>query len=326
MSRNILPLVVKTFVIIVMIFIAVPLSAQSSGDKLYAQGLELQKTQTVQSQKQAIAKFQSAKKLYDSAAKKKQCDNAIVVSNNIIKNLSQPSQATSRDRRSSNQNAPKTTEKKTTKLEVSNEKLQLDCEERSVSIRVTTNEDDWSVTTIANNDGEDFISIEQSKLLSVITVKCPHNDNTQNRSQTIEVRAGDLKKEIIVEQAGKPTILSVEKTVVEFTSKGGNKSVEVYSNSNTLEDTNNYRNWKVESKPDWINVIGEEVKEKGVLGKLGDKAKGLVKKAAVIEDPSVVVSVMKIVVQAKSKNERSRSGEVIINSGNQRATIIVQQN
>ena len=65
-----------------------PIMAQNSGDRLYSQGLELQKRQTVQAQKSAIAKFQSAKKLYDSAAKKKQCDDAITVSNNIIKTIS----------------------------------------------------------------------------------------------------------------------------------------------------------------------------------------------------------------------------------------------
>ena len=65
-----------------------PIMAQNSGDRLYSQGLELQKKQTVQAQKSAIAKFQSAKKLYDSAAKKKQCDDAIAVSNNIIKTIS----------------------------------------------------------------------------------------------------------------------------------------------------------------------------------------------------------------------------------------------
>ena len=36
-----------------------PIMAQNSGDRLYSQGLELQKRQTVQAQKSAIAKFQS---------------------------------------------------------------------------------------------------------------------------------------------------------------------------------------------------------------------------------------------------------------------------
>ena len=79
---------IKIIIICVMLGFAGTTVAQSSGDKLYSQGLELQKKQTVQSQKSAIAKFQSAKKLYDSAAKKKLCDDAIAVSNNIIKSIS----------------------------------------------------------------------------------------------------------------------------------------------------------------------------------------------------------------------------------------------
>ncbi|MBR2016121.1 MAG: BACON domain-containing protein, partial [Prevotella sp.] len=124
----------------------------------------------------------------------------------------------------------------------------------------------------------------------------------------------------------KPTILSVEKSVVEFSSNGGNKSVEVYSNSNSIEKDNNNRNWKVVSKPQWINIIGEEFKEKGILGKLEDKVKGLVKKSSTsAEDPSVITSIMKIVVSSKSKNEPSRNGKIVISSDKQQATIIVHQ-
>lgn len=296
------------------------INAQTSGDKLYSQGLELQKKQTVQSQKSAIAKFQSAKKLYDSAAKKKQCDDAIAVSNNIIKNLN-----TNKGQRAGVQNS-KTGNLKTSVLELSNEKLQLDCERRSVTVNITTTESKWNITPIANNDGEAFVSVNQHAEENNFEIVCSANNSTRQRSQTIEVRAGDLKKILIVEQSGRPTILSVEKTVVEFSSKGGSKTIEVYSNSDSTEEENNNRNWKVVSKPQWVNIVGEEFKEKGFLGKIGDTAKGLVKKnSASAEDPSVVTSLMKLVVASKAKNEPSRSGEVVISSENQQATIIIQQ-
>lgn len=311
---------IKQLFIFVMLGFAVSAVAQTSGDRLYSQGLELQKKQTVQSQRSAIAKFKSAKKLYDSAAKKKQCDDAIAVSNNIIKSIS-INKATNGNSQNVN-NA----ELKTSVLELSNEKLQLDYESRSVSVNITTTEDEWSVTTIANDDGKAFVSVNQHRDEKSFEIVCPENSSTRQRSQSIEVRAGELKKIIIVEQSGKPTILSVEKTVVEFSSKGGSKSIEVYSNSDSLEDDNNNRNWKVVSKPEWVSVIGEEFKEKGFLGKLGDKAKSLVKKGTVSAgDPSVVTSIMMIVVASKSKNEPSRSGDIVINSENQQATIIVQQ-
>ena len=214
----------------------------------------------------------------------------------------------------------------TSVLELSNEKLQLDCERRIVTVNITTTESQWIITPVTNNDGEAFVSVNQYPEEKRFEIVCSANSSTRQRSQSIEVRAGELKKILIVEQSGKPTILSVERTVVEFSSKGGSKSIEVYSNSDSSEEDNNNRNWRVVSKPKWVSVIGEEFKEKGLLGKLGDKAKGLVKKgSASADDPTVVTSVMKIVVASKPKNESSRNGDIVISSGNQQATIIVQQ-
>ena len=266
------------------------------------------------------AQPESAKKLYDSAAKKKQCDDAIAVSNNIIKTISSNKRS-----RGSSLNV-KESELKTSVLELSNEKLQLDCERRSVTVNITTTETDWSITPISNNDGMAFISVIQHPEERSFEIICSSNNSTRRRTQVVEVRAGTLKKTLVVEQGGKPTILSVEKTVVEFGSKGGSKSLEVYSNSDSSEGDNNNRNWRVVSKPEWVNVIGEEFKEKGFLGKLTDTAKGLVKKnSASAEDPTVVTSVMRLVVSSKPKNDSSRSGEIVISSENQQVTIIVQQ-
>lgn len=63
--------------------------AQNAGDKLFAQGQKLQMTQTVQAQKQAITKFVSARKAYDSASKKTMCDNQISICRNNIKTITQ---------------------------------------------------------------------------------------------------------------------------------------------------------------------------------------------------------------------------------------------
>lgn len=57
----------RTLIVFAMIMLSSTTVAQTSGDKLYSQGLELQKKQTVQAQRSAISKFASAKKLYDSA-------------------------------------------------------------------------------------------------------------------------------------------------------------------------------------------------------------------------------------------------------------------
>ena len=302
-----------------MMITMLPLSAQTSGDRLYSQGLELQKNQTVKSQKAAIDKFKSAKRLYDSSAKKKQCDDAIAVSNNIIKSIT-----TNKRQRVDNNNV--SADLKASALEVSNELLSLNCEQGMVTVKITTTEQNWSVTPIANSNGEAFVSVKQHSDDQNFDIVCSANNSTRKRSQKLEVRAGELKKVIVVEQNGKPTILSVEETVVEFSSKGGKKSIDVYSNSDSVEEENNNRNWKVVSKPDWVNVIGEEMKKKGFLGQLYEQGKGLVKgNSSTAEDPTVVKSVMKLVVASKPKTSPSRSGEVIIASESQQATIIIQQ-
>lgn len=321
MKTNVLCNILETCILFFLLLVSFPVFAQNSGDKLYNQGLKLQQKQTIQSQRSAISKFQSAKKLYDSSVKKKQCDDAIAVSNNIIKTLS-----SNKGSRKNDLNM-KTAELKTSVLELSNEKLELDYNSRSVIVNITTTEQEWSITPITNSDGGSFISVTQHTDDRNFEIVCSANRSTRHRSQIIEVRAGALKKVLVVEQGGKPTVLSVENTVVEFSSKGGNKSVEVYSNADSVEADNNNRNWRVVSKPDWVIVVGEEYKEKGFLAKLGDTAKSLVKKnAASADDPSVVASVMKIVVASKQKSSPSRSGEIVIASENQQATIIVQQN
>ena len=79
--------VLKSFVIISMLCIALSAQAQSAADKLYTQGQQLQLTRTVSAQKQAIAKFSAAKKAYDSKEKKAMCDRQIQICHKNIKAL-----------------------------------------------------------------------------------------------------------------------------------------------------------------------------------------------------------------------------------------------
>lgn len=81
--------IVKFILFLGLFLITQNIQAQNAGDKLFAQGQKLQMTQTVQAQKQAIAKFVSAKKAYDSATKKTMCDNQISICRNNIKTITQ---------------------------------------------------------------------------------------------------------------------------------------------------------------------------------------------------------------------------------------------
>ena len=308
----------RFILICLMIGLTSPVIAQTSGDKLFSQGIELQKSQTVKSQKSAIQKFLSAKKIFDSAAKKKQCDDAIMVSNNIIRTINNKN-----NRKPDPEPIPEPEKKPI--LELSNENLHLDYEGHTVIISVTTSEPEWNIAQIANNEGLTFVSVNSQSEKNEFEIVCPSNKSTIKRSQTIEVRSGELKKTLLIEQSGKPVSLSVEKAVVEIAYRGGSKSILVYSNSDSKEVDNNYRNWKVISSPEWVTVIGEEYIEKGFLSKLKEKETNTKKNAGSIDDSSVKTSVMKVVVASKPKNDPSRTGEIIISSEGQRATIIVHQ-
>ena len=78
----------RNILTIILLFLSTVLMAQASrGDQLYAEGLTLQKVQTVSSQKSAIQKFKQAKVAYSNVEKKRLCDIQISVCNKSIKRL-----------------------------------------------------------------------------------------------------------------------------------------------------------------------------------------------------------------------------------------------
>ena len=79
--------VLKSFVILSMLIIALSAQAQSAADRLYMQGQKLQLTRTISAQNQAIGKFSAAKRAYDSREKKALCDRQIQICKQNIKNL-----------------------------------------------------------------------------------------------------------------------------------------------------------------------------------------------------------------------------------------------
>lgn len=77
----------KIFLLLVFVAMSANVCAQSAADKLFNEGIKLQKTRTEASQNAAIKKFKAAKISYDSAAKKKSCDTQISKCNKIIEEL-----------------------------------------------------------------------------------------------------------------------------------------------------------------------------------------------------------------------------------------------
>lgn len=164
--------------------------AQSSGDRLYNQGLQLQKTMTISAQNQAIAKFKAAKKLYDSAVKKSQCDQAIIVSQGIIKKLTPTPTPT-----------PTPTKKPriAPTLDISPAWFNLSQESQTVQVLVASNQEDWSVFPV--NEGTEHFAYA-TRNGNYIDIYVPANNSYQQRSQKFLVTVGDIYKEIQINQSG----------------------------------------------------------------------------------------------------------------------------
>ena len=310
-------------------------SAQSAADKLYNEGLRLQNTKTISSQNKAIGKFTSAKKLYDSAANKNKCDDAISRSNKIIKDLKKgptphptpptPTPTVKDDLiiiyAPDNVGDPS--------LQLSLDSLRLDWKGGQTALNVKTKETGWTANVVPSIDGTSFVIADKNSDSRSLNISYSTNYSTSPRTQTIEVRGVNNTKTIVIEQSGKPVILGVAKALLEFKSKGGKESIDIYSNSDQTERENNNLNWKVERKPDWVTIVGEEKKKKGGLFRAADnigKDIGFIRVTASANDPSVITSVMKVVADPKDKGSSLRKGEIVISSGKEQVTIIVLQN
>jgi len=307
---------------------AVGASAQANADAKYKQGLSYQKKMTVADQDKAIACFSSAKKMYDATKNKKQCDDAIQVSVSIKKKLKNSGSKTSQKTRRYEEEEAKVTSLST--LEVSNSRFSLEAESKTVSVTVTTKSDSWEADAISGTDGTNFLTV-QKKDDDTFEIFCPANASTRKRSQKVKVSAGNSEKYVVVEQSGKPVILRLGENLWECSWKGGDKTIDIYCNSETTANDNNEQNWRVESKPDWVSVTFATKKKQSLLGKAGSFAKKLVKgEAEVSDDPTLKQTMVNVVVE-KLKNGTSeftsgRKGEIVFASDDQRATLMVVQN
>ena len=166
----------------------------------------------------------------------------------------------------------------------------------------------------------------RSKRYIVLEVEA--NPYTLERHQSIVVSYESVTDTLLVSQTGKEVILSTNSNLVEFKLKGGNKSIELYTNSDSIITSNNGLTWYVESKPEWIETSVEVNKEKSVVGKGLSALKGLVSstaKAATAAD--VKTSIVKIVALALPKSNPSystgRKGEIIFASQDKKYKITV---
>lgn len=311
-----------------MLCVAANTLAQSSGDKLFMEGQKLQQTQTVVAQKQAIKKFQSAKVVYTSVDKKKMCDNQIAICNNNIASLKK----SGGKKNKSNQDSIRT--EKTVPFTLSQNQVQFDGEKNgAVIVNVQAPSLEWMFNLPEGIDGEtNFVEVSRSLDSMSLEISAKANPSTLVRTQTINVTHGSSVKKIVVQQQGKEVHLSASTSLLEFGVKGGNKFMELYTNSDFTVSTNNNLTWYVESKPDWVEIGVETKKKKGIVGKGLSAIKEFVEgKAEMVSAEDLKRSDIKVVVVPLLKSDKEyqtgRRGEIIFASQDKRYKVIVfQQN
>ncbi len=319
----------KFIMLLCAIFItAAPMSAQTSGDRLYNQGLKFQKTMTIKAQRSAISKFQSAKKLYDSSAKKAQCDQAIEVSNGIIRSLSSGKSSKEITITKNEEAKPEPT------LSLSNSSFDLNMDSDVLRVTVTTNQNEWDVATVTNSDGSSFLNVRKSGD-NAFEILCPVNESCSARSQKIIVTASNIRQELTVNQSGRNVTLDVSEKIIKVKEKGGDKKIKIKSDSDEKFAQNEDANWYVFSKPEWVEVTIDEKEDKN-KNSLTDKGKELTNKALGFigmkkkdENPYLIETKAIIfitpLVAGTFEAHTGRQGEVVIVSGDKSVTIHVNQ-
>lgn len=323
--------------------VSMAFAQNDQADKLYSQGMSLQGKMTIKDQNAAIAKFTSAKKLYDSAAKKKLCDQAISTSRGIISKLKGGGDDNKNDKknngkdnkkdkkkkdRDNNQGSTTTTVVSSPKLEISNSSFELDLNPKTFNVTVNTNQDSWEVSPIANADGSSFVKVSKTSG-NGFSIEVPQNTGFETRTQRVQVSAGDLKREVKVTQTGRHVTLTAKDQTLKFKEKGGEKKVEISCNSTVQYENNSYENWYIESQPDWVIITLNEKREKGIISQGVDKIGNFFLGNKKNDDNTMVKSKITITcnhLQAGTAQAfTGRQGDIIIRSGDATLKIHVTQ-
>lgn len=319
----------RTVLSIFMLLFSLFVSAQSNGDKLFMEGQKLQQTQTVAAQKQAIRKFRSAKVVYTTADKKKMCDNQIKICNSNIASLS-GGKKKSNQRQGQVQSV--TNVESRVNLSVSKSSIRFDGDSPGTfSVQVTASSTDWTFNVPEGVDGnESFAKVTRSDDAKSLEIEVGTNPTTLERHQKINVTQGNVTRVISILQTGKSVTLSASENLLEFGLKGGDKSLELYTNSDLAIESNNGQTWYVESKPDWIMVNVDVRKEKGILGKGLSAIKGLVAgKAAAANAADVKTAELSVVATPIKKSsplyKTGRKGEIVFASQDKKYKVAVVQ-
>lgn len=200
----------KMLVCFVMLCLSTGIMAQSNGDKLFLEGQQLQKVQTVTSQNAAVKKFRAAKIVYTAVENKTMCDNQIVICNNNIRVLREKAAEKTRDKEVKDKAAEADSIqnvvvlKKRTDVTLSLSVSRLDFKYKPKdgamqSVDVTCNYPDWE---IASNPEWTTVYLASDKF----SVEVDENTTEEERSGVIKVQCDDKVVDLVVNQEKKSTV------------------------------------------------------------------------------------------------------------------------
>lgn len=202
--------ILKLFLVLSAFVISVKAQGQTAGDKLFSQGQQLQMTQTINSQNQAIAKFTAAKKAYDSAEKKAMCDNQIKICKNTIvtiKKLNTPTKEIEMvvvEKEEEEIQQPQNKEPVTLSLSVSSVEFKSSGgKSDNHEISVNCNYNTWTYSC------PDWISVTKNG--KILTITASANKTREERSAVLVVECEGTKAELMVYQKNKFNLKSLIK-------------------------------------------------------------------------------------------------------------------
>lgn len=194
--------ILKLFLFLSVLAITVKVQAQTAGDKLFSQGQQLQMTQTVNSQNQAIAKFTAAKKAYDSSEKKAMCDNQIKICKNNIVTIKKRSTPTKEkevvivEKEGEEIKQPQKKEPVTLSLSVSSVEFKSSGKKGdNHEVTVNCNYATWTYSY------PDWISVTKNG--NILTLTASANKTSEERSGVLVVECDGTKAELMVYQKNK---------------------------------------------------------------------------------------------------------------------------
>lgn len=201
---------VKMIICFFMLCFPASIMAQSNGDKLFLEGQQLQKVQTITSQNAAIKKFRAAKIVYTATENKTMCDNQIVICNNNIRSIREKLvEASDKEKKmkkadsdSSKMVVPVASKHTNVKLSLSDSRLDFKYKPKdgaTQSVDVTCNYDDWE---IASNPEWVTVYLASDKF----SVEVDENTTEEERSGVIKVKCGDKEVDLVVNQDKKGTV------------------------------------------------------------------------------------------------------------------------